>query len=1331
MKPITRVLYVDDSPLDRELVRDALEKEHGGFQVVEAASKAEFEARLAEGFYDLVVSDFNILGFEGLQVMEAVHAQLPGVPVVIVTGTGSEEIAVEAMRRGVADYVIKSPTHIRRLPHTLHTVLENMRLNAERRRADEQIRYQAALLEHVSDAIISTDPDYIIRTWNKGAEVTYGWRADEVIGRTFPQVVPTSYPQSTREQVLQQFRTEGSWEGEVIQQRKDGTPLNILSSASLLRDDAANITGALVVNRDITERIRAEAALHERLKEITCLYAIRRDMALELSTDELCRRVVGHLAPAMQFPELAVPVLQLDGQQFTTDKFSPTLNHCLQAEIIIATELRGYVQVFYCDEKPFIIPEEQEMLDAVAEHLRLWLERRQATETLRQSEAYFRSLVENVSDMISVTDAGAVIRYVNPACMRILGFRPEELVGQNALAMVHADDVPKITGLYTHADATPDAQAAVEVRSRHKNGSWRILEVTAKVVADVHGELVSVITARDITERKQAENALQRQLNELTVLHAVALTGASATNRDELIENVTQTIGEALYPDHFGVLFVDESQGVLHPHHSYRGVNADTLEKWRDVPLGQGVAGTVAATGKPLLLPDVRQHANYLNVTSATRSELCVPLKVGETVIGVINAESDQPSFFTRDDERLLLTIAGQLATAIEKLRLFTETQQRLEELDAIAQVASALRVAANRAEMLPIILDQLLLVLNVDGAALEMLDPASGDLTTELGRGIWEAATGTLIPAGAGLSAHVLADGQPYINNDARNDSRLFRPDLFGTSRAIAGVPLVSRDNIIGLLWIGSRRPLRDHDLRLLTAIANMAAGAIQRTTLFEQTQFQAEQIAQIIRSIPDGVLLLDGQHRIILVNPVAHKYLMLLTDTQVGDVLTHLGNMTVPELLISPPSGLWHEVQTANRIFEAVAQPLAAGPTQAGWVLVLRDVTEGQLVQRQLQRQERLAAIGQLAAGIAHDFNNLMGVIVLYAQLLSFSPGLSPRDRERLSTINQQAERAADMIRQILDFSRRSVLERQPLDLLPLLKEQIKLLQRIVPEHIEIGWKGKEDEYLVQADLTRIQQVIMNLAVNARDAMPQGGKLTFNLDRVHIKRKQELPLLGMEPGEWIRLAVTDTGSGILPDIMTHLFEPFFTTKEPGKGTGLGLAQVHGIVAQHGGQITVDSRAGAGATFTLYLPALTIPKFVASADAAAVPPPHGQGEVILIVEDSDDLRASLVDYLEMWNYRTLEAANGEAAINLLSEQESTVALVLSDVVMPRMGGVALFHALRAEGHRTPIILMSGHPLDDEDLASLYAEGLVDHLPKPPNLTRLAQSIADALRQTH
>jgi len=499
------------------------------------------------------------------------------------------------------------------------------------------------------------------------------------------------------------------------------------------------------------------------------------------------------------------------------------------------------------------------------------------------------------------------------------------------------------------------------------------------------------------------------------------------------------------------------------------------------------------------------------------------------------------------------------------------------------------------------------------------------------------------------------------------------------------------------------------------------------ERERLLVQLQAQAEQMTQIMHSVPEGVLLLDPHGRVILANPQAGAQLTLLAGITVGDTLTHLGDRSLETLLTSPLTGHWHLVQAVNRSFETIARPLESGPTPVGWVFVIRDVTQELAVQQQLQRQERLAAVGQLAAGIAHDFNNIMSVIVMYAQITVRAVGLTERDRARLVTIDQQAMRASQMIRQILDFSRRSVLERQTLDLLPLLKEQIKLLERTLPEHIEIGLVYAPGDYVVKADPTRMQQIFMNLAFNARDAMPDGGKLRFELAHFQAATSNEVLLPDIGAGTWIRLAVTDTGTGIAPAVLDHIFEPFFTTKEPGKGTGLGLAQVHGIVGQHDGHITVESQLGTGTTFMIYLPALAI---VAAGDISAfalADLPRGEGQTILVVEDDSALRGTLVELLQTWGYCIIEATNGQEALSRLAEQHGQPNLVISDVVMPHMGGVGLFHALRRQGLEIPMILLTGHPLGEE-LAGLHAFGLYAALVKPPSAEQLAATIAAALR---
>jgi len=394
---------------------------------------------------------------------------------------------------------------------------------------------------------------------------------------------------------------------------------------------------------------------------------------------------------------------------------------------------------------------------------------------------------------------------------------------------------------------------------------------------------------------------------------------------------------------------------------------------------------------------------------------------------------------------------------------------------------------------------------------------------------------------------------------------------------------------------------------------------------------------------------------------------------------------------------------------------------------VLVIKDVTREREIQAQLQQQERLAAVGQLASGIAHDFNNIMAIIVLYAQMGLRATDTSPRLRERLEIVTQQARRATDLIQQILDFSRQAVLERRPVNLIPFLKEVVKLLERTVPENINIDLICGADEYIVNADLTRLQQAVMNLVVNARDAMPEGGALRIDLSRSSETNEARCVICGGGiEGEWLRLRVTDTGTGIPSDVLPHIFEPFFTTKEAGKGSGLGLAQVYGIVAQHEGHISVTTKIRKGTTFTVYLPELRAHQL----EEPAIKTPAlvvGHGETILLVEDDAVLRVALADSLKSQNYGVLEATNGQEALDMLEKHAGEVSLILSDLVMPEMGGQALFHAIQQRGLTLPVVLLSGHPMENE-LQDLQAQGLAGWMLKPPDIENLFQLLARALQ---
>ena len=381
-------------------------------------------------------------------------------------------------------------------------------------------------------------------------------------------------------------------------------------------------------------------------------------------------------------------------------------------------------------------------------------------------------------------------------------------------------------------------------------------------------------------------------------------------------------------------------------------------------------------------------------------------------------------------------------------------------------------------------------------------------------------------------------------------------------------------------------------------------------------------------------------------------------------------------------------------------------------------------QETQQQLVQQERLAAVGQLAAGIAHDFNNILAVIVLYSQMLKRTANLSSVDQNRADTIVEQGERATKLIQQILDFSRKSIIERKPLSLPSFLADTQKLLKRTLPETIQISVSYDETQsHEIQADPTSIQQLLMNLAVNARDAMPNGGQLLFELDKMELVAGEMPPVSDMHLGQWSVIRVKDTGGGMPVNIKKKIFEPFFTTKGPGEGTGLGLAQAYGIVRQHDGFIRCESELGAGTSFYIYFPSFKTSTSEGEMNEMAVS--HGAGQTILVVEDNQSALTVIEEILRMLNYEVIVAKNGLEALTILQEK-TDVSVVLSDVVMPEMGGFALYNEIRQTYPTMKIVLMSGYTKEQEEPFWSTNQD-VAWLRKPFSIESLAEVINQAL----
>ena len=507
-------------------------------------------------------------------------------------------------------------------------------------------------------------------------------------------------------------------------------------------------------------------------------------------------------------------------------------------------------------------------------------------------------------------------------------------------------------------------------------------------------------------------------------------------------------------------------------------------------------------------------------------------------------------------------------------------------------------------------------------------------------------------------------------------------------------------------------------------------------------------ERFRSVIEQSTDGIVLVDEQGMVVEWNnavefisgvksdeaigkPAWDTYFAIATAVTGTEKFFDLSKKEIQSFLETGKAEWLNQLQDrhikmANGSEHTIQQLLFPITTSKGHMLggFFRDVTQIKQTEQQLRQQDRLAAIGQLAAGIAHDFNNIMAVIVLYAQTSLLTETLPIKVQERLGTIVQQAQRATDLIQQILDFSRRTVLERRPLSLIPLLKEQVKLLDRTMPENINIRLRYGEEDYSINADPTRIQQAIMNLMLNARDSMPEGGNCEINLQRLLVNSEATAPVANMHAGMWVQLSIADTGIGIPDDVLPHLFEPFFTTKAPGKGTGLGLAQVYGIVRQHEGHVDVQTRLGQGTTFTIYIPALKEPE--PSFDTMSpIKIARGNGETLLVVEDNYAAREALLYSLELLDYRTIAAQNGLDALLMFEELGDEIKLIISDVVMPEMGGITLIKELRKKGVHIPVVMLTGHPM--EDLSKVKIEENVVWVHKPPQLTQLSLTLHNLL----
>lgn len=516
--------------------------------------------------------------------------------------------------------------------------------------------------------------------------------------------------------------------------------------------------------------------------------------------------------------------------------------------------------------------------------------------------------------------------------------------------------------------------------------------------------------------------------------------------------------------------------------------------------------------------------------------------------------------------------------------------------------------------------------------------------------------------------------------------------------------------------------------------------SGSYERQS--EALQASEERLAITLQSIGDGVVAADAQGRITFLNPVAeHLTGWTLQEAHGKDLpevftVVHESTRTPVKTPIAttgsdrqPNGSSMHALLARDgRVtpIDDIGTPIRDNNNEThGVVLVFHDVSERRRLESQLLQAQKMESVGRLAGGVAHDFNNLLTAVLGYAELTEAVCHPESEARTYVRHVIQAADRAANLTRQLLSFARRQIIEPKIVNLNDLVLGLDKMLRRLIGEQTELVILPCDELHAVKVDPGQFEQIVVNLVVNARDAMPNGGKITIETQNATLDCEYARQHEGVTPGEYVVLAVSDTGSGMEEAIRLHIFEPFFTTKEHGRGTGLGLATVYGIVKQAGGHIWLYSEAGEGTTFRIYLP-----RTAEFSEAVVVETAQcgrsGGSETILLVEDEPIVRALAVQALRNYGYRVNEAMNGEDALRLVAGHEVEIDLLITDVVMPRLNGNELAERLQAVNPNVKVLYASGYTENTIVHHGVLMEG-VAFLPKPFTPTLLARKVREVL----
>jgi two-component system, cell cycle sensor histidine kinase and response regulator CckA len=1181
-------VIVDDGAGGAELMAWALQRSGFALEWVPVDSEAALAAAMTADV-DVILTDNVLPALKARRVVEVVKASNVKAPVILVTGPIREGEKAACLREGAAAHLSKDD--LDRLGEVVRGALEDTELREEVRVAQKRYR---DLVESVPGVV------YIAEPGERGRWRYVSPQIEELLGYSPEEWTadPTMWFQRIhphdRERVLEaESNLIGSSDSDQPEYRmiaRDGRVVWVRDQARYLEDGAGGLFHGFMI--DVTARKRVEEDLRRS--------ELRKQALFESSFD--CVIIADHEGRILEFNPAAEKTFgygreEVIGRLLSETIVPPSLRNAHEAGLkrFIETrrptvldrriEIAGMrsdgsefpvelaITLLEADEKPVFVA-----------YLRDLTERKEMESTRNASEQRFRSLIQNSHDVVSITDASGVNRYVSPGIERLLGYRPEELVGAVGMDFVHPDDLELAASIAGDVLTSDGRVATNEIRARHRDGSWIWLEFTVSNQLNDPSIRGMVANFHDITERKKAE-ARHRAQSE--ILRMIAEGDPLESTLSALVKTVEELGDDSVCL----VMLLDES-----------GKRLDL------------VAGP------------------------------SVPQKLKEALSsGVAVGSSGTPCGIAASTKRLF--VSSDIAT-----------DPRLEDSREV--------------------------------------------------------------PLSVGL-------------------------------RSAWSFPVRSShgDTLLGTFCVFHKHPTEPtpSDLETADQAAQLAAIAIERASSDRAVKRSEEKFRALFATNPIPMWVWDRESfRFLAVNSAAvEKYGYSEEEflkMQVTDIRPHEDVSTLLEFLAERKrssgehAGTWRHLTKDGRLLEVEIhwQSIDFENGEAALAAV-HDVTErnqseGQRLklEQQLRQAQKMESIGRLAGGIAHDFNNLLAVIINYAAFLEEEFEHSDPRREDLEEIKRAGERGANLVRQLLAFSRKEIMEPRNVDLNDIVTDTDRLLQRTIGEDVDLQIIAREGLWITKVDPGQVEQVLMNLAVNARDAMPDGGALVIETSNEVVDEDRARRNEGLREGDYACLTVSDTGRGMTEEVRAQIFEPFFTTKKRGEGTGLGLATVYGIVKQLNGYIACYSEVDHGTTFRIYFPVAAD-----EVGSAASPPKkagaRGEGETVLLVEDEEPVRNLVERVLTRSGYKVIPAASAEEALNLYRTPEGGADLLLTDVIMPGMSGKELSERL-ATGDRVPTLYMSGYTDSIIAKHGILEEGAA-FIQKPFNANDLLEKVREVLER--